>query len=202
MFTAVTMKNAVFWEVTLCGSCKNRHFGGSIASIIRIKRIGELRSVFQLLVTANILLGRWFFSSLCWRRYVFLKRRFLQDPHCESSQKSAFFTSSYSSDQTFLLLCRFLNWEYLIHRYSAIGSFVWNAANICDSRHYLSQGDAIISVLVVIIDVIIRKCFNFRAIDFTSWKFCLKLWAYLWEGNSPWVAFPSTVQFRCSIDLC
>jgi hypothetical protein len=26
--TAVTMKNAVFWDVTPCGSCKNRHFGG------------------------------------------------------------------------------------------------------------------------------------------------------------------------------
>jgi hypothetical protein len=24
-----TMKNAVFWEVTLCGSCKNRRFGGT-----------------------------------------------------------------------------------------------------------------------------------------------------------------------------
>jgi HrpA-like RNA helicase len=25
-FTAVTMKNAVFWDVTPCGSCKNRRF--------------------------------------------------------------------------------------------------------------------------------------------------------------------------------
>jgi hypothetical protein len=28
-FTAVTMKNGVFWDVTLCGSCKNRRFGGT-----------------------------------------------------------------------------------------------------------------------------------------------------------------------------
>jgi hypothetical protein len=28
VFTAVTMKNGVFWDVTPCGSCKNRHFGG------------------------------------------------------------------------------------------------------------------------------------------------------------------------------
>jgi hypothetical protein len=28
VFTAVTMKNCVFWDVTPCGSCKNRHFGG------------------------------------------------------------------------------------------------------------------------------------------------------------------------------
>jgi hypothetical protein len=28
-FTAVTMKNNVFWDVTPCGSCKNRRFGGT-----------------------------------------------------------------------------------------------------------------------------------------------------------------------------
>jgi hypothetical protein len=29
VFTAVTMKNVVFWDVTQCGSCKNRRFGGT-----------------------------------------------------------------------------------------------------------------------------------------------------------------------------
>jgi hypothetical protein len=29
VFMAVTMKNAVFWDVTACGSCKNRRFGGT-----------------------------------------------------------------------------------------------------------------------------------------------------------------------------
>jgi hypothetical protein len=29
IFTAVTMKNGVFWDVTPCGSCKNRRFGGT-----------------------------------------------------------------------------------------------------------------------------------------------------------------------------
>jgi hypothetical protein len=29
VFTAVTMKNGVFWVVTSCGSCKNRRFGGT-----------------------------------------------------------------------------------------------------------------------------------------------------------------------------
>jgi hypothetical protein len=29
VFTAVTMKNAVVWKVTLCGSYKNRRFGGT-----------------------------------------------------------------------------------------------------------------------------------------------------------------------------
>jgi hypothetical protein len=29
IFTAVTMKKGVFWDVTPCGSCKNRRFGGN-----------------------------------------------------------------------------------------------------------------------------------------------------------------------------
>jgi hypothetical protein len=28
VFTAVTMKNVVFWDVTPCDSCKNRRYGG------------------------------------------------------------------------------------------------------------------------------------------------------------------------------
>jgi hypothetical protein len=35
VFTAVTMKNGVFWDVTPCGCSKNRNFGGANASIIR-----------------------------------------------------------------------------------------------------------------------------------------------------------------------
>jgi hypothetical protein len=29
VFTAVTMKNGVFWDVTPCGSCKKQRFGGT-----------------------------------------------------------------------------------------------------------------------------------------------------------------------------
>jgi hypothetical protein len=29
VFTAVTMKNCVFWDATPCGSYKNRRFGGT-----------------------------------------------------------------------------------------------------------------------------------------------------------------------------
>jgi hypothetical protein len=29
VFTVVTMKNGVFWDVMPPGSCKNRHFGGT-----------------------------------------------------------------------------------------------------------------------------------------------------------------------------
>jgi hypothetical protein len=49
IFTAVTMKNAVFWDVTRYGSCKNRFSEEYIASVIREKTIGEI-----VLVTANV----------------------------------------------------------------------------------------------------------------------------------------------------
>jgi hypothetical protein len=32
VFTAVTMKNAVFWDVASCRSCVNRRFGGTSAA--------------------------------------------------------------------------------------------------------------------------------------------------------------------------
>jgi hypothetical protein len=42
VFTAVTMTNGVFWDVTLCGSCKNRRFGELSVSFIKLTRISEL----------------------------------------------------------------------------------------------------------------------------------------------------------------
>jgi hypothetical protein len=45
---AVTMKNAVLWDVTPCGSCKNRRSGECIVSIIRITRIGKLGTMLIL----------------------------------------------------------------------------------------------------------------------------------------------------------
>jgi hypothetical protein len=34
VFTAVTMKNGVFWDVTPCGSCKNQRFGGTVTACV------------------------------------------------------------------------------------------------------------------------------------------------------------------------
>jgi hypothetical protein len=53
------MKNAVFWDVTPCESCKNVVSEDGIASIIRVKGINELRTlsvrhVLQSLVTADV----------------------------------------------------------------------------------------------------------------------------------------------------
>jgi hypothetical protein len=41
VFTAMTMKNAVVWDVTPCRSSKKRHFGGT-----RVARIGPFSQYF------------------------------------------------------------------------------------------------------------------------------------------------------------
>jgi hypothetical protein len=55
------MKNAVFWDMTPCRSCKNRHFGGKYSlhhqgdnRCEQILYIVFVRSVGRLLVTANV----------------------------------------------------------------------------------------------------------------------------------------------------
>jgi hypothetical protein len=37
------MKNAVFWDVAQCGSCKNRRFGGTCRLRLRGRKIRERR---------------------------------------------------------------------------------------------------------------------------------------------------------------
>jgi hypothetical protein len=62
VFTALTMKNGVFWDATQCGSCKNRRSGGTCAYIIRVTRISELGKT--LAVTSNRRkLGRLFVTA-------------------------------------------------------------------------------------------------------------------------------------------
>jgi hypothetical protein len=87
VFTAVIIKNGVFWDVTSCGSCKNLRFGG----IQRLRHQGDknrwtrnvsrnqqpTHAVRRLLVTAN--------------GYVPPKRQFLQEAHGVTSNKTAFF---------------------------------------------------------------------------------------------------------------
>jgi hypothetical protein len=43
VFTAVTMKNAVFWDVALCRSCVNRHFGGMYRLHLPGRKIRDLQ---------------------------------------------------------------------------------------------------------------------------------------------------------------
>jgi hypothetical protein len=38
VFTAVTVENTVFWDVALCGSCKNRRFRGTCSPHLQGRR--------------------------------------------------------------------------------------------------------------------------------------------------------------------
>jgi hypothetical protein len=49
----VTTKNSIFWDVTPCGSCKNRSFGGTFRLHYQVDK--KLRGVLQLLVSANVI---------------------------------------------------------------------------------------------------------------------------------------------------
>jgi hypothetical protein len=64
---AVLMKNAVFWDVTPCGSCKIEVSEKCVAFIIRVERI----SVLGTLAVTN-------------------RSRFQQNPHGATSKKTAF----------------------------------------------------------------------------------------------------------------
>jgi hypothetical protein len=55
VFTTVTMKNAVFWDVTQCRSLNNGRFGGNIASAIRMVRIDDLGTTLAITSSRNTL---------------------------------------------------------------------------------------------------------------------------------------------------
>jgi hypothetical protein len=74
-----------------CGSCKNRCFGGSSTSIIRVTRIGELHSVFRLLVTANVPSSP-ILVTLMKEAIRSTEILFLQEPHSETFKRTPFFS--------------------------------------------------------------------------------------------------------------
>jgi hypothetical protein len=80
------MKNGVFWDVTPCGSCNNEVSEELSGSFIRVTRIGELGTTLAVtsVVPSSPIL-------------VPLKRRFLQEPHGVTSQKTTFFKDKKNS---------------------------------------------------------------------------------------------------------
>jgi hypothetical protein len=55
VFTAVNMKNAVFWDVTPCGSCKNRLWEDRITSIISDKN-RQARGIAVKPISVNLIM--------------------------------------------------------------------------------------------------------------------------------------------------
>jgi hypothetical protein len=82
VFTAVTMKNVVFWDVEPYKYCLNRRFGW----IYRLHLQGIKISHLLTLVPPSRIFLPW-----RWRRYIPPKYRFTQDLHGATSQKTAFF---------------------------------------------------------------------------------------------------------------
>jgi hypothetical protein len=73
-FATVMMKNAVFWDLTLCDSCKNRRFGGTYRLHHPSDKNRRARNVSSLILV---------------RPYIPPKRWFLQEPHGVTSHKMA-----------------------------------------------------------------------------------------------------------------
>jgi hypothetical protein len=66
------MKNAVFWDLAPCRSCVNRRFGGTYRPHLLGRKIRD----------RGTSVSRWLQAP---------KRRFIQDLHGATSQKTAFF---------------------------------------------------------------------------------------------------------------
>jgi hypothetical protein len=81
------MKITVFWDVTPCDSCRNRLFGGTRASIIRVTRIGELG---LLAVASN---GRTL-NTLMMEALRSSETSVIKEPHGVTCQKTAFFIAT------------------------------------------------------------------------------------------------------------
>jgi hypothetical protein len=126
------MKNGVFWDVTPCGSCKDRRFGGTwrllhqqeqhklqLATDVRCEEIIP-RSIASCYLQLVLFLVHRFLPPW-WRRRQFPpKRRFLQEQHGVTSQKTPFLIHIIcSSIQHVLYLLRFL---CLLQSFSGNGS--------------------------------------------------------------------------------
>jgi hypothetical protein len=83
VFVVVTMKKVVFWDVTPCGSCKYWRFGGT-------QRLHHQGEKFAVCISCQFLVHQ-FLSPWWWRLYVPPKRRFLQEPHDVTPQKTVLF---------------------------------------------------------------------------------------------------------------
>jgi hypothetical protein len=94
VFTAVTMKNAVFWDVAPCRSCVNRRFGGTYrlhlqGRIIRGRGTNVSRCSHLCAYENNSL---WEKPELIVLRYAYIKAkafRFCNMPHLDSNTNAS-----------------------------------------------------------------------------------------------------------------
>jgi hypothetical protein len=103
----VTMKNAIFWDVTPCGFYKNRHFL-------------FLRSALRLLVTANVVPILSIQFTLMTEAICSPKRRLLQQPHGMTPHNTAFFKKMRSSGNLTRIICFKLRQYFRNNSYSCV----------------------------------------------------------------------------------
>jgi hypothetical protein len=70
--------------------------GTTLAVTSNWSTLGRNTNVLQLLASAMLFLVRWLYFSLCWRRYVLPKRRFLRQPQGFTFQSNRRGTLKYS----------------------------------------------------------------------------------------------------------
>jgi hypothetical protein len=95
--------NAVFWDVTPCGSCNNRRFGGSY----RVHH-QALRSVLRLLVTANIvpsspILGTLMMEAIRFSETSVLRRAARRNTSEDSILHNSFLLKDYNNNYYILM---------------------------------------------------------------------------------------------------
>jgi hypothetical protein len=83
------MKNAVSLNITTHDSCKNRLLGGTCHLYLQCDK--NLRSGLRLLVTTSVVRRSLILVILMMVVIVSPKRRFLQESHRVTSQKTSFF---------------------------------------------------------------------------------------------------------------
>jgi hypothetical protein len=109
VFTAMTMKNAIFWVVAPCTSCVNQCFRGMYC--LHLHHSSVCSHLLTLVPRLQI------FLPWRWRRYIPPKCRFKQDLHGSTSKKTAFFivTAMKTSDLRNLNLCLWVLFWILLY---------------------------------------------------------------------------------------
>jgi hypothetical protein len=108
VFAMYSVRNAVFWDVRLWGSCKKLSFGGRYHLLYqgdKNRRATNISSVQKRKHALLIFVARRFLSPWWWRIYVPPKRSFLLQPQDVTFQKTAFFivTAVITSNLTYPL---------------------------------------------------------------------------------------------------
>jgi hypothetical protein len=130
VFTEVAVKNDVSCDVTLCRSCVNLRFGGTYRLHLQGRKIREQgTSVSKCSHILTLVPRSRIFLPWRWRRYLPPKRRFTQDLHSVTTQKTTFFKLIVA-----LVVRKFLEFNgtykihYRLHKSSAFVC-IWSQIN-------------------------------------------------------------------------